>query len=80
MTYYNVYRLLASGRVFTKWELASTHEVLADAERAARDLCPKSEEIETEPGRDLERAYFGSALRDNWSAMISVVSDVEIED
>jgi hypothetical protein len=51
------------------WELASRHEDLAEAEKAAVSLCPKGD-IETEPGRSLERAFFGLATSDKWSAMI----------
>lgn len=73
MTYY-VYKALTSGRRFKNWDFASEHENLDAAELAARGHCPKGEKIETEPGKDLERAFFGSALRDSWSAMISPVS------
>ena len=74
---YLVYRALTSGRRFKNWDLSSEHQDLAAAEVAARALCPKGEDIETEPSEDLERAFFGSALRDSWSAMISMVSATE---
>lgn len=66
-----VYRVVKSGRRFKNWEFQSEHESIEAAEAAARALCPTGEEIDTEPGRDLDRAFFGSALRDSWSARIS---------
>jgi hypothetical protein len=68
---YTVYKALKSGRRFKNWEFHSSHETIDDAEKAARDLCPTGEEIETEPGRDIDRGFFGSVLSDSWSAMIS---------
>lgn len=75
---YYVYKALKDGRRFKNWEFHSRHENLQHAEEAARDLCPKGEEVETEPSNDLDRAFFGSVHSDNWSAMISTFRDASL--
>lgn len=70
---YIVYKAIKDGPRFRNWELHSSHADLAKAEDAARSLCPKGQEIETEPGRgDLKHGFFGSKLSDTWSARIEV--------
>lgn len=74
MVIYYVYKASRDGRRFKNWEYHSEFEDLSAAERAARDLCPKGEAIETEPGHGLDRAFFGSQISENWCAQISPIT------
>lgn len=66
-----VYKLKKYGNYPDNWELSSRHESEADAVTAARKLCKSSEDIYTEPGNDLDAAYFSTPNRRNlWTAMI----------
>lgn len=73
MTYY-VYRATGRGRDFT-WTLSSQHEDLPEAEKAAEALCPKGYAIDTEPSRELKRAFFGSKGSERWSSMITTTPE-----
>jgi len=71
MTYY-VYKAKPRGNHWPhNWEIHSEHESISDAEQAATSLCPSGTELYTEPGRGLDRGFFGSASGNRWSAMIT---------
>lgn len=54
----------------SSWRKSSEHEDLPAAEEAARALCPKGQDIYTEPGIGLERKFFTGARSQGWRAMI----------
>lgn len=65
-TQFYIYKRGRSG-----WMLAAEATSYADAETAARKLCPRGRDIYTEPGHDLPRGFFGSHGGRGWSAMIT---------
>ena len=67
MTYY-VFKAVRGQRWPKNWKLVSEHLNIEAAEAAAKRLCPPN--MRTEPGRGLDKAFFGPADTDYWSAMI----------
>jgi hypothetical protein len=73
-----VYRRTGRGRS-SSWKFLSEHPELKDAEAAAIGCVPKGQTLYTEPGKSLDRGYFGSNERDGWCSRITLERDDQAE-